>query len=678
MYLTITVFHFVYLLLPTAGTAQNTISGKVWFDQNADGYIDNTEAVFNGIPVFLITCSGQFIQAEMTDPSGDYIFSNVPNGIYKIFFNTSGLTGYIFTISGNGEDNNAQQNGYTPCLVLNDENDVLNAGLTILSNVGNRIWDDLDGNGLQNAGEPGIAGMTVELIRFSDGVQMGQTVSDVNGNYLFDHIFPGQYYVRFLPSAAYITTINNISNFTTNSDITGSNGLNTTEVFTLTAGINNPDIDAGFYRCARICGQMYYDGNFSDTFNPSENGINGILVRLWKIIPNDTVLIEQMYTSSKPNYPSEDGYYEFCVEPGRYYLEVPINFSNDIVAGLPFIGINPNMYNHLNHANGVNTSHNIDVVSGSSFCNINNGFYCTGSVTSRVWFDENGNGILDGSDYGFANSEVFLYDQSYNIVTVGITDLNGYIVFDSLRNGSYFIHSNIPGDLFYTIPNMGDDDHDSDIDGTMGAGTSAIFVIDSCQHYNHIDAGIGFGILPLVWGDIDASKNKNYNTLYWEVINETNVSHYLVLKNKSEDKNWYDIGSMPSKGLNKRTTYFFDDQELVLSQDVSYKIKAVDHDGKVTFSNIVTIKQNEETQTFEFYPNPASDQVEIWNKGEWNTDQKLSVSMYNTLGVNMTSFPVDGVKKIILPVSEFPQGLYRLILRSSERILQTSNLVITR
>ena len=225
---------------------------------------------------------------------------------------------------------------------------------------------------------------------------------------------------------------------------------------------------------------------------------------------------------------------------------------------------------------------------------------------------------------------------------------------------------------------MGDDDHDSDIDGTMGAGTSAIFVIDSCQHYNHIDAGIGFGILPLVWGDIDASKNKNYNTLYWEVINETNVSHYLVLKNKSEDKNWYDIGSMPSKGLNKRTTYFFDDQELVLSQDVSYKIKAVDHDGKVTFSKIVTIKQNEESQRFEFYPNPASDQVEIWNKGEWNTDQKLSVSMYNTLGVNMTSFPVDGVKKIILPVSELPQGLYRLILRSSDTILQSSNLVITR
>ncbi len=56
--------------------------------------------------------------------------------------------------------------------------------------VGNRVWADLNGNGIQDPAEPGIAGATVNLLVDPDGsgpapAANSSVVSDTNGNYLF-------------------------------------------------------------------------------------------------------------------------------------------------------------------------------------------------------------------------------------------------------------------------------------------------------------------------------------------------------------------------------------------------------------------------------------------------------------------------------------------------------------
>jgi len=54
--------------------------------------------------------------------------------------------------------------------------------------IGDLVWEDSNGNGVLDPGEPGIAGATVVLFDAA-GNELGQTVTDTNGNYIL-HIVP--------------------------------------------------------------------------------------------------------------------------------------------------------------------------------------------------------------------------------------------------------------------------------------------------------------------------------------------------------------------------------------------------------------------------------------------------------------------------------------------------------
>lgn len=49
--------------------------------------------------------------------------------------------------------------------------------------VGNIVWEDTDGDGIQDAGESGISGLIVQL--YENGTLVGSTTTDANGNYFF-------------------------------------------------------------------------------------------------------------------------------------------------------------------------------------------------------------------------------------------------------------------------------------------------------------------------------------------------------------------------------------------------------------------------------------------------------------------------------------------------------------
>ena len=108
--------------------------------------------------------------------------------------------------------------------------------------VGDYVWADTNGNGVQDAGEAGIGGVRATIYR-ADGTEVLYTLSNSAGAWQICGIAPGSYFVRFtgLPVNTTFTTPRVGGNPATDSDPDASG---TTPVFAV-GTVNVLTIDAG-------------------------------------------------------------------------------------------------------------------------------------------------------------------------------------------------------------------------------------------------------------------------------------------------------------------------------------------------------------------------------------------------------------------------------------------------
>ncbi|MDH3308712.1 MAG: carboxypeptidase regulatory-like domain-containing protein, partial [Acidimicrobiia bacterium] len=129
------------------------------------------------------------------------------------------------------------------------------AHLCILASLGDRVWlDTLSGdnveaqNGIQDPGEVGVAGVTVNLLNAAMS-QVQTTGTDGNGNYSFTGLVPGDYYVQFVLPAGFAFSPQDVGgDDTIDSDAkVDAPDQGETAKVTLASGDNNPTIDAGIF-----------------------------------------------------------------------------------------------------------------------------------------------------------------------------------------------------------------------------------------------------------------------------------------------------------------------------------------------------------------------------------------------------------------------------------------------
>jgi uncharacterized protein (TIGR02597 family) len=136
-----------------------------------------------------------------------------------------------------------------------------------LSAIGDFVWNDTNGNGLQDNGEPGISGVTVRLLD-GDGnpVTNGHgdaltAVTGSNGKYLFTGLPVGTYQIEVECPEGYLFTRPDADSLglygPLNSDVNPITGRSTT--FQLATGDFNMGIDAGLFVPGSIAGAVYFD-----------------------------------------------------------------------------------------------------------------------------------------------------------------------------------------------------------------------------------------------------------------------------------------------------------------------------------------------------------------------------------------------------------------------------------
>ena len=528
-----------------------------------------------------------------------------------------------------------------------DEDDQDDATVTIVTGavIGDFVFEDIDGDGVQDFGEPGIPGVTVTV--YNDDQQVVTTLTtDANGAYEVE-LPTGDYYIVFDAGTDFEPTLTGQGSPATDSNVTGDFGPGSTSLFTVVNGVDDFTVDAGFYRCVTIRGIAWYDVNENDIREEFENGINGLTVNLYRNIGGSYEIVETQLTRHDPLTPSDDGMYNFCVSPGTYYVEVVMP-PYGLVRVRPFVG-GSNNDSDINNSFGPGTTPQFSLVSGQSKTDLGAGYYPMATVATSVWHDENHNGLQEDSEPAMANIAVQVYNEDHQMIAATVTNEDGEYLFDYLEKQSYYLRFEAPEGFSFTDHIIGMDTHNSDVTHANGANTTALMSLQPGQELDFIDAGLRMGVLPVTWVSVDATNHGKQNTVTWTTAQELNSSHYEV--EGSSDGNHYEVlQRVESEGSKDVVTYTIIDEK-PLATTTYYRIKHLDIDGQYSYSDRV-VAHSGTAARYSVYPNP--------------TDGGLTVSGLADEGGAVTIIATDG--RVVLSqlvgldgninVSHLPAGIY--------------------
>lgn len=222
-------------LATLAADAPIQIGNRVWLDEDRDGIQDAGELGVRDITVNLYQ-GATLLGTTVTDADGEYVFSSLTvaglgaDGTYTVEFvkPTSGTV----TLSDGTTTLTANELTFSPATVgsaptidsdpdvttgtasvttgsLGENDHSIDAGLSRKTYaIGDYVWIDADRDGLQDASEAPLPGVTVRLFDATD-TELASTTTDTNGLYLFDDLLAGQYRVEFELPTGYTFTARN-------------------------------------------------------------------------------------------------------------------------------------------------------------------------------------------------------------------------------------------------------------------------------------------------------------------------------------------------------------------------------------------------------------------------------------------------------------------------------------
>ena len=201
-----------------------SVGDYVWWDLDRDGIQDKGETPIAGVTLSITKAdgspvtdvNGKAVTTTTTDANGKYSFDNLPPGQYKVtVVPPAGATATKATAGKDVAKDSSTGSATSRNMTTDGDRDpTLDFGFYKPSvSVGNRVWRDRNGDGIQGPDDVGIGGLKL-TIRGVDGkpvrdvygrpVKPLRTKSD--GTYLFKDLPPGQYQVEIAYPKGYLPT----------------------------------------------------------------------------------------------------------------------------------------------------------------------------------------------------------------------------------------------------------------------------------------------------------------------------------------------------------------------------------------------------------------------------------------------------------------------------------------
>ena len=382
-----------------AACIEGSIAGTKFNDINGDGVRQVGEPGLGGITVFLDTNNNGLLDggetSTVTDVNGDYLFDELLAGTYLV---RQMLAPGIVQTTPNPPD---------VVLEVNEDVTDVDFGDFFLVTIDGTKFEDLNGNRARNPGEPGIEGVTVFLDTNNNGVlDIGErsTTTDVDGNYSFDNVGPGSYFVREVLPVGFVQSTSNPATIDTSS------------------GTNVSGVLFGNFELITIGGTKFEDTNGNGVQDPGELGLQGFTIFL-DANNNGTFDVGERLTTTDAN--------------GNYV------FLN--------VGIGVYRVREVQQPGFTQTSINpapIFTVSGSDVAGVSFGNFEMVTIDGTKFEDLNGNRARNPGEPGIEGVTVFLDTNNNGVLDIGerstTTDINGNYSFDNVGPGSYFVREVLP------------------------------------------------------------------------------------------------------------------------------------------------------------------------------------------------------------------------------------------
>ncbi len=381
-----------------------SVGDTVFLDANGNGVQDGGEA---GIGSVTLTLTGTDINGNpvsrttTTNPAGNYLFTDLPPGTYTV------------TATPPAGFNATTPNPQTVTVAAGQAITTVDFGFRQAPGViGDTVFNDINGNGAQEAGEPGLAGVLVTLMGtdVNGNLVTLTTTTDANGNYQFANVLPGNYTVTITPPGGFAGT------------------TPTTLPVTLLPNQVINTIDFGLRQIPGNIGDtVFNDVNGNGVQDLGEVGVGGVTVTLTGTDANGNPVALTTTTNSSGNYQFTN------VPPGSYSVTITPPLGQIVTNSNP---------------------QTVSLLPGQTVNDIDFGLtVTTGIIGDRVFNDFNGDGVQTGSEPGIAGVTVNLLDASNNVIATTTTDANGFYQFTSLAPGSYTVNIvNPPGFTINTTP----------------------------------------------------------------------------------------------------------------------------------------------------------------------------------------------------------------------------------
>lgn len=499
-------------------TTSAVISGRAWDDLDGDGIQDATETGLANVQVQLFdsTNLGTPLDTTTTDGSGNYAFT-VTNFTIQYIVRFSLLASYQFTLQDQGGDDTLDSDvnrsgsgiGETTNISISggQVQNFWDAGMYQAGIIGDLVWNDANGNGIQDGGELGVENVTVRLNwagpdgLFSTGDdQIFNAATNATGIYSFNNAAPGVYFVEFdlssLLPATYVFTGQGLGS-DTNLDSDADTTTGQTPTFTLTSNETRNDLDAGIYQASSIGDYVWddVDGDGIQGDPLSEPPLAGVVVNLTGSGPDGSFGTGDDYTDTDTT--DAAGLYNFIdvppgtyrvafVPPGTYIITQQDQGADDAVDSDP--EDDPLLPSYARTPEFV-------LAPAATIDDIDAGMYDPSTISGFVWDDTNGDGIQDGGELGLTGVTVNLLDSTgMTVLRTTMTDGTGNYTFD-LPAGDYIVEVMLPTPPpTYTYsqqdnPAAATEADDSDVN--QATGRTAVITLAAATVVNDLsDAGV--------------------------------------------------------------------------------------------------------------------------------------------------------------------------------------------